>query len=149
VSVQDRSGFVAQQTAQVDTVTVMLYALLALALVIAVLGIVNTLALSILERTRELGLVRALGMRRAQMAGMVAAESVVISVFGALLGLLVGSALGVAVVGAFEDDIPVLSLPLGTLGVFVVIAALAGVAAAVLPAIRAARVDVLRAIAYE
>jgi putative ABC transport system permease protein len=149
VTVDDRSGFVAQQSAQVDTITVMLYALLGLALVIAVLGIVNTLALSILERTRELGLVRAVGMRRGQVAGMVAVESVVISVFGALLGLLVGSGLGAAVVGALDEDIPVLSIPWATLGVFVAIAAVAGVAAALLPAVRAARVDVLKAIAYE
>jgi putative ABC transport system permease protein len=149
VTVDDRSGFVAQQSAQVDTFTVMLYALLGLALVIAVLGIVNTLALSILERTRELGLVRAVGMRRGQVAAMVAVESVVISVFGALLGLLVGSVLGAAVVGALDEDIPVLSIPWATLGVFVGIAALAGVVAALLPAVRAARVDVLKAIAYE
>jgi len=148
-SVEDRTGFVAQQSAQVDLITVMLYGLLGLALVIAVLGIVNTLALSVLERIRELGLVRAVGMRRGQVAGMVAVESVVISVFGALLGLLVGAALGSAVVRAFESDIPVLSIPWATLAGFVAIAALAGVAAALLPAIRAARVDVLKAIAYE
>jgi ABC-type antimicrobial peptide transport system permease subunit len=91
---------------------VILYILLALAIIIAVLGIVNTLALSILERTRELSLLRSVGMYRSQVAQMVTVESVVISLFGALLGLALGCALGAAVVGALKDQgIPVLSFP--------------------------------------
>jgi len=150
VSVQDQSDFADQQTSQVDTVVLLLYLLLGLAVVIAVLGIVNTLALSIVERTRELGLVRAIGMRRGQVRLMVVVESVVIAVFGALLGLGVGSGLGTAVVRALNDQgIPDLSLPWASLGTFLVLAVLIGLLAAVIPAIRASRTNVLDAIAYE
>jgi putative ABC transport system permease protein len=128
----------------------MLYVLLGLSILIAVLGIINTLALSILERTRELGLLRAVGMPRSQLTQMVAVESVVITTFGALLGVLVGSALGTAVVRAVPDEfIAVLSLPWRSMAVFLGLAVLVGLAAAIIPAVRAARTDVLRAIAYE
>ncbi len=150
VSVRNQSDFVAQQANQVNSFAVMLYVLLGLALVIAVLGIVNTLALSVLERTRELGLLRAVGMRRTQIIHMVTVESVVISVFGALLGLAVGSGLGAAVVRALtEQGISVLVLPWGSMVVFLALAVVAGLLAAIAPAVRAARIDVLRAIAYE
>ncbi|MDQ6743448.1 MAG: FtsX-like permease family protein, partial [Candidatus Dormibacteraeota bacterium] len=132
------------------TVQVILYVLLALAIVVAVLGIVNTLALSILERTRELGLLRAVGLLRLQVAEMVTVESVVISVFGALLGLVVGCVLGVAVVRALKDQgIPVLQFSWGTIAVFLVLAVVVGLVSAIVPALRAARTSVLRAIAYE
>jgi putative ABC transport system permease protein len=150
VGVGDQSDYVAQQDAQVNQVLVMLYILLALAIVIAVLGIVNTLALSILERTRELGLVRAIGMRRRQVVEMVIVESIVIAVFGALLGTTLGSGLGVAVVAALKDKgIPTLSLPWGSMGIFVGLALIVGLLAAVIPSVRASRVNVLEAIAYE
>jgi hypothetical protein len=119
-------------------------------IVIAILGIVSTLALSILERTRELGLLRAVGLLRTQVAQMVTVESIVISVFGALLGLVVGSALGAAVVRALRDfGIPDLRFSWGTIGVFLLLAVVVGLVAAIVPAIRAARTDVLKAIAYE
>jgi putative ABC transport system permease protein len=131
-------------------VVTLLYLLLGLAVVIAVLGIVNTLALSIVERTRELGLVRAIGMRRGQVRLMVVVESVVIAVFGALLGLGVGSGLGAAIVRALKDQgVPQLSLPWESLGIFLGLAVLIGLLAAVIPAIRASRTNVLDAIAYE
>ncbi len=150
VSVRNQADFAQQQASQVNTVQVILYVLLALAIVIAVLGIVNTLALSILERTRELGLLRAVGLLRSQVAQMVTVESVVISVFGALLGLVVGSVLGAAVVRALRDQgISVLRFSWGTIGIFLVLAVIVGLIAAVIPAIRAARTNVLRAIAYE
>ena len=150
VGVHNQTDFAQQQASQVNTTQVILYVLLALCIVIAALGIVNTLALSILERTRELGLLRAVGLLRAQVAQMVTVESVVISVFGALLGLVVGCALGAAVVRALHDQgIPVLSFSWGTIGVFLALAVVVGLVAAILPAIRAARTDVLRAIAYE
>jgi putative ABC transport system permease protein len=150
VSVRSQASYARQQASQVNTVQAILYILLALAIVIAILGIVNTLALSILERTRELGLLRAVGLLRSQVAQMVTVESVVISVFGALLGLVVGSALGVAVVRALRDQgIPVLRFSWGTIAVFLVLAVIVGLVAAIVPAIRAARTDVLRAIAYE
>jgi putative ABC transport system permease protein len=150
VGIRSQVGFLAQLTSQVDTAVVMLYVLLGLSILIAVLGIVNTLALSILERTRELGLLRAVGMPRSQLIQMVAVESVVIAAFGALLGVLVGAALGTAVVRAMPDEfVSVLSLPWGSMGRFLALAVIVGLAAAILPAVRAARTDVLRAIAYE
>ncbi len=150
VTVGDRSEFVKQQTSQFDTVLAMIQILLALAILIAVLGIVNTLALSVLERTRELGLLRAIGLRRAQTMRMVTVEAVVISVFGALLGVTVGAGLGTAVVRALKSEgITQLALPWTQMGTYLVLAAFVGVLAAVLPAIRAARVNVLTAIAYE
>lgn len=150
VNVADRSDFVKQQADQLNFVTTMIEILLALAILIAVLGIVNTLALSVLERTRELGLLRAVGLRRAQAMRMVTVEAVVISVFGALLGVAVGCGLGAAVVRALHDDgFTNLSLPWTQMVEYLVLAAIVGVIAAVLPAIRAARVNVLAAIAYE
>ena len=150
VSASDRSAFIAQQTRQFDTILTMIQILLALAILIAVLGIVNTLALSVLERTRELGLLRAIGLRRAQTMRMITVESMVISVFGALLGVAVGTGLGTAVVRALRDEgFTDLAFPWSQMALYLVLAALVGVVAAVLPAIRAARVDVLNAIAYE
>ncbi|WFE93104.1 FtsX-like permease family protein [Micromonospora sp. WMMD987] len=150
VSVADRDAFIEQQTGSLDSLLTMIQILLALAIVIAVLGIVNTLALSVLERTRELGLLRAIGLRRAQTMRMITVEAVVISVFGALLGIVVGVGLGAAVVRALKDDgITDLILPWGQMGLFLLLAAVIGVVAAVLPAIRAARINVLGAIAHD
>ncbi|MFY1670784.1 ABC transporter permease [Plantactinospora sp. WMMB334] len=150
VSVADRADFIEQQTSQLDGLLTMIQILLALAILIAVLGIVNTLALSVLERTRELGLLRAIGLRRAQTMRMITVEAVVISVFGALLGVAVGAGLGAAVVRALRDEgISDLVLPWTEMGLFLGLAAVVGVVAAVLPAIRAARLNVLGAIAHE
>lgn len=150
VSVADQSAFIEEQTSQLDGVLTMIQVLLGLAILIAVLGIVNTLALSVLERTRELGLLRAVGLGRAATMRMVTVESVVISVFGALLGLVVGSGLGAAVVAALEEEgITQLALPWSDMGTYLLLAGVVGVVAAVLPAARAARTDVLTAIAYE
>ncbi|RKN41538.1 ABC transporter permease [Micromonospora endolithica] len=150
VSVADREAFIEQQTGQLDGLLTMIQILLALAIVIAVLGVVNTLALSVLERTRELGLLRAIGLRRSQTMRMITVEAVVISVFGALLGLAVGTGLGAAVVEALRDEgITDLVLPWGQMGIMLGLAALVGVVAAVLPAIRAARINVLGAIAHD
>ncbi|MCG8922689.1 ABC transporter permease [Lentzea sp. CC55] len=150
ITVQDRSGFVKQTTSQFDTVLLMIQILLALAILIAVLGVINTLALSVIERTRELGLLRAIGMRRAQVMRMITVESVVISVFGAVLGLAVGLALGAGTVQALKDQgISEIGIPWMTMVQYLVVAAFVGVVAAILPAIRAARLNVLDAIAYE
>ncbi|MEO3780259.1 FtsX-like permease family protein [Micromonospora sp. B11E3] len=150
VSVADRASYIEQQTSGFDTLLTMIQILLALAIVIAVLGIVNTLALSVLERTRELGLLRAIGLRRAQTMRMITVEAVVISVFGALLGVAVGIGLGAAVVEALKDEgITDLVLPWSQMGTVLGLAALVGVVAAVLPAIRAARINVLGAIAHD
>jgi putative ABC transport system permease protein len=125
----------------------MLYVLLGLSVVIGVLGIVNTMALSIVERTRELGLLRAIGMRRSHLVHMVVAESVVTAVFGGVLGLLFGGAAGAAVVAV--ADLASLAVPWVSLAVFLGLSVVAGLVAALLPSARAARVNVLSAIAYE
>ncbi|MEJ3750464.1 ABC transporter permease [Actinomycetes bacterium KLBMP 9797] len=150
VSVADRAEFIEQQTSSLDGVLQMIQILLALAILIAVLGIVNTLALSVLERTRELGLLRAIGLNRGRTMWMVTVEAIVISMFGAILGVAVGSGLGASVVRALRDQgISDLVLPWSQMVLFVVLAAVVGVVAALLPSIRAARVNVLRAIAHE
>jgi putative ABC transport system permease protein len=150
VSVVDQSAFIDEQTSQLDGIFTMIQVLLGLAILIAVLGIINTLALSVLERTRELGLLRAVGLGRAATMRMVTVEAVVISVFGALLGVAVGIGLGSATVQALRDEgITRLALPWVDAGTYLALAAVVGVIAAVLPAIRAARTNVLTAIAYE
>lgn len=150
VSAADRSAFIKQQTGGFDQIITMIQVLLALAILIAVLGVINTLALSVLERTRELGLLRAVGLNRSQTMRMVTVEAVVISVFGALLGVAVGAGMGAAVVQALQGEgITDLVLPWTQMGMYLLLAALVGVAAAVLPAIRAARLNVLSAIAHD
>ncbi|CAN5521705.1 ABC transporter permease [soil metagenome] len=148
--VLDRAGFVASQTEEVDQVLNLVYVLLMLAVIIALLGIANTLALSIFERTRELGLLRAVGMTRSQLRSAVRWESVIIALLGTLLGLAVGLGFSRALVAALGDEgITIYDVPVTQLLVIAVIGALAGVAAAILPARRAARLDVLAAIASE
>ncbi|OJF12468.1 ABC transporter permease [Couchioplanes caeruleus] len=150
VSATDAATFVDQQAQIFDVLITMIQILLAMAILIAVLGVINTLALSVLERTRELGLLRAVGLGRAQTMRMVTVEAVVISVFGALLGVTVGAGLGTAVTKALESDgITELVLPWGRMGTYLLLAAFVGVVAAVLPAIRAARLNVLGAIAHD
>lgn len=150
VKLEDQAQFRQSQAAQIDQLLGLITALLGLAILIALVGIVNTLALSIYERTREIGLLRAVGMVRRQVRSMIRWESVIIAVFGALLGTAVGVFFGWAMVQALKDvGISVLSIPGGQLVFFVVLAGLAGVLAAVFPARRAARLNVLEAIAYE
>jgi putative ABC transport system permease protein len=125
----------------------MFYALFMLAVVIALLGIANTLALSIFERTRELGLLRAVGMTKAQVRAAVRWEAVIIALFGTTLGLGVGTFFGWAMVRALAGQgIDTLTVPFSTLAIVAAIAAIAGVAAAVLPSRRAARLHVLDAL---
>lgn len=143
----DRTQYKAQQEAQIDQLLNLMYGLLALALVIALVGIANTLALSIYERTRELGLLRAVGMTRPQLRRTLRAEAVIIALLGTLEGLIVGTLLGCAVVSALKSQgVSQLSIPVTQLAVVTVLAGLAGVVAAAAPGRRAARLDVLRAI---
>jgi putative ABC transport system permease protein len=146
--VQDRAEYKRAGSAEVDEALGLVYVLLALAVLIALLGIANTLALSVFERTRELGLLRAIGMARRQVRAMVRWESVTIALFGTGMGLAIGLFLGWAAVKAMPGQ-ATLTVPLGQLAAGTVGAALAGVAAAILPARRAARLDVLSAIATE
>ncbi|MCD9624806.1 ABC transporter permease [Rhabdothermincola salaria] len=148
--VQDLTEFKQTQTDQADQFLLIVYVLLALALIIAVVGVVNTLLLSVYERTRELGLLRAVGMSRRQVRASVRWESVIISLIGTFTGLGIGLVFGWALVRALADDgITVFTIPVGQLAIMVAIAALAGVGAALYPASRAARLDVLTAIATE
>ncbi len=150
VTAKDQEAFAAEQRAPIDQFVLIIYALLGLALLIAVLGIVNTLALSVIERTREVGLLRAIGVSRPQLRRMITLESVVIAVLGAALGVVLGIGFGVALMRAVRDEgLEVISVPFGQLGVFLLLAVVIGVLAAVLPARRAARLDVLQAIATE
>ncbi len=147
ISVQSADDFVASQKGQVNQLLTMIYALLALAVVIAVLGIVNTLALSVLERTREIGVLRAIGLRRRQTRRMVRLESTVIAVLGATLGIGLGLLFGLALQRPLASaGLDVLAVPWTQLVVFFLLALLVGVLAAVWPARRAARMDVLAAI---
>ncbi len=147
---QDQTEFKAAQAEQINQLLGLIYVLLALAIVIAWLGIMNTLALSIFERTRELGLLRAVGMSRSQLRTTVRWEAVIVALFGTLLGLAIGLFFGWALVQALRSNgIDHLSVPPGQLLTVVVIAALAGVTAAIWPGHRAAKLDVLRAIASE
>jgi putative ABC transport system permease protein len=150
VSVQTGAEYVDSASAQVDQLVNLLYVLLALAIVIAVLGIINTLALSVVERTREIGLLRAVGLARRQLAGMITIESVATAVFGAVLGAALGIGLGTAFQRTLRGDgVDILAVPWGTIGGVLVAAAAVGVVAAVLPAIRAVRLNVLQAIATD
>ncbi|MGH3369283.1 MAG: ABC transporter permease [Nocardioidaceae bacterium] len=150
VTLKDPQEFAEEQKEQINFFLNVIYALLGLAVIIAVLGIINTLALSVIERTREIGLLRAVGLSRRQLRRMVRLESVIVAVLGAALGVLLGIAFGVALQRAIADQgIEVLAIPWLRLVLFVVVAAFVGVLAAVVPARRAARLDVLRAISTE
>jgi len=150
LSVLDGEEFASSLAAQIEQVLVILYALLGLSIVIAVLGIVNTLALSIIERTREIGLLRAVGLGRLQLAGTVTIESVLTAVFGTVVGVGVGVGLAAAMPRVFADEgLSVLAVPVASLGAMVGLAAAVGVLAALWPAVRAARLPVLDAVSYE
>lgn len=150
VQIRDQAEYRQQQADQVDQLLTLFYALLVLAIVIAFLGIVNTLALSVLERVREIGLLRALGMTRRQLRAMIRWEAVIIALLGAVLGLVIGILFGWVLVRALHGQgVTDFSLPIVTLLSFVGLAALAAVFAAVLPGRHAARTDVLKAIGGE
>jgi putative ABC transport system permease protein len=135
---------------ELDSLLIIINVFLGLAIVIALLGIANTMALSVLERTREIGLMRAIGMTRRQTRVMIRLEAAIVSLFGALLGVAVGLLFGWIAVTAIPDSfIDELAIPGGMLAIYVVIATIAGLFAASFPARRAARLKVLDAIAHE
>jgi putative ABC transport system permease protein len=145
--VLDRDGFEKEASGFIDQLLTFMTVMLALAVMIALLGIVNTLALSVFERTRELGLLRAVGMTRNQVRAMVRWESAVISLIGALSGAVLGIGIGLAMSQVLKDQgIKSISVPVVQIAVYVAVAAAAGVLAAVGPARSAAKVDVLKAV---
>jgi len=150
VQVQTRSQFQQSQVSSVNRLLGLVYALLALAVLIALIGIVNTLMLSVLERTREIGLLRAVGMRRPQVRSMIRSESVILATFGAVIGIVIGTLMGLALVSSLrQQGITETSVPWVRLVEFLILAAVLGFVAASWPARRAARLDVLAAIAAE
>jgi len=134
---------------QVDQLVNLIFALLALAVVISLFGIANTLALSIHERTRELGMLRAIGMSRRQVRTMIRYEAVITALIGAILGMVLGVIFAALIAQPLKDEGFTLSYPVGSLIVLLILAALAGVLAAILPARRASRLDVLESLQYE
>ena len=147
---QTRDEFKAAQVGQVNQLLNLIYALLFFAIIIALFGIANTLGLSIIERTHELGLLRAVGMTRRQLRSSVRWESVIISLLGTFLGLVIGVVFAWAMVHALADQgIDKFSLAPVQLIVIVVLAAVFGVLAAIWPARRAARLDILESIRTE
>ena len=150
LSVLDQKDFASQLADQVNQVLVILYALLGLSVVIAILGIVNTLALSVIERTREIGLMRAVGLGRLQLAGVVTIESVLTALFGTSIGVTIGVVLAAALPTVLADSgLTTLVIPWAQLAWMLVLAAVVGVLAAAWPATRAARLPVLDAVTYD
>ncbi|HET7900501.1 MAG TPA: FtsX-like permease family protein [Candidatus Nanopelagicales bacterium] len=150
VTLQDQASIKDQINSQFDRVFGFIYALLALAVIVAFLGIVNTLALSVHERRREVGLLRAVGTSRPQVRRMVVLEAVLISLFGAALGVALGLVYGALLQRVLEPQgVTVLAIPGGQIGWFLALGIVGGLVAALWPAFTASRLDVLRAIASE
>ena len=148
VSVQDSVEFADAQGASIETLINLLYVLLLFSVIVAILGIINTLALSVFERTRELGLLRAIGLRRRQVSAMITIEAVTTAMFGAVLGTALGLGLGVALQrGLVTQGLTTLAIPWGLILAMLVASAVVGVLAAALPAMRAIRLNILAAIA--
>jgi putative ABC transport system permease protein len=147
VQVQSNQDVIDQASTQINQVVIPLYALVAVIFLIAIVGIVNTLLLSVFERTREIGLLRAVGTTRRQVRRMVRYESVITSLIGAALGVLVGVGFGALIITRL-DSIP-FTIPVTQLIVVFLIAFIAGILAAILPARRASRLNVLEALQYE
>jgi putative ABC transport system permease protein len=150
VGYKTRAQFEQSQQHQINQELGLVYVLLALAVVVALIGIVNTLMLSVFERTREIGLLRAVGMRRRQVRSMIRSESVIIALFGAVIGIAIGTGLGVALASSLrQNGVTNIAIPVASLIGFLILAGLLGLAAASWPARRAAKFDVLAAIATE
>jgi putative ABC transport system permease protein len=150
VQVQTRAQYDQAQVSAINQILGLIYALLALAVLIAAIGIVNTLMLSVFERTREIGLLRAVGMRRRQVRTMIRSEAVILAVFGAVIGIVIGTGMGIALVSSLKTQgVTDTVVPYPNLVIFLILAALLGLVAASWPARRAAKLDVLAAIAAE
>ncbi|MGI8593304.1 MAG: ABC transporter permease [Solirubrobacteraceae bacterium] len=149
VEVLTKKEFTDDVASQINQLLSLFYVLLGLAVIVSLFGLVNTLALSIYERTRELGMVRAIGMSRRQVRTTVRYESVITALIGAVLGLVLGVLFAIAMTPTLADQGLKIAIPVGTLIVLALLAAIAGVLAAVGPARRASHLDMLKALAYE
>ncbi|MEU0659322.1 ABC transporter permease [Streptomyces lavendulocolor] len=151
INVMDKQDIRDEFGGMINMMLNIMYGLLAMALIIAVLGVVNTLAMSVFERQQEIGMLRAIGLDRRRVKRMVRLEAVVISVFGAVVGIGLGSFLGWAIGQTIKSDLPgyALVIPWDRIGIFLVLAALVGVLAAMWPARSAARLNMLNAIKAE
>jgi putative ABC transport system permease protein len=150
IQVQTKAQFEQAQVSGINQILGLVYALLALAVLIALIGIVNTLMLSVFERTREIGLLRAVGMRRRQVRTMIRSEAVILAIFGAIVGIIIGTGMGIALVSSLKNQgISDTVVPWSSLVIFLILAALLGLVAASWPARRAAKLDVLAAIAAQ
>ena len=147
--VENQQQLKESQEAQINNLLGLIYALLGLAIIVSLFGIANTLALSIHERTRELGMLRAIGMSRRQVRTMIRYESVITALIGAFLGMVLGVIFAALIAQPLKDEGFTLSYPLGSLIVLLVLAGLAGVVAAIPPARRASRLNVLQSLQYE
>src|SRR5437763_2385756 len=145
--VATRQQFVDNQISALNSILNILYVLLALSVIVSVFGIVNTLVLTVFERTREIGMLRAIGMTRRQVRRMIRHESVITALIGGVLGIVLGIVLGGLLVA--RVDFIQFSLPIGSLIVFAVLTVVVGILAAIFPARRAARLNVLEALQYE
>ena len=146
---QTNAEFKASFSKQINQLLYLLYVLLAMSVVISLFGIVNTLALSVFERTREIGMLRAIGTTRLQLRETILYESVITAVIGGLLGIVIGIVLAWVVALGFRSSGIVFAIPYGQVVLSLVVAAIAGVVAAAFPARRAARLNVLEALQYE
>ena len=147
IDAQNQVEFRQSQEDQLNSFLAVIFVMLALSLIIALIGIANTLALSVFERTREIGLLRAVGMTRRQLRRAIRWEAVIVAIFGAILGIILGVIFGIAAVIAIPDSfISTITIPWSSLIVYVAIAAVAGIVAAILPARRASKLDILEAI---
>jgi putative ABC transport system permease protein len=149
VKLQDTKAYEDSQLTWINSMLAIFYVLLALTVIVSLFGIVNTLVLSVMERTREVGMLRAIGMTRRQTRRMVRHEGIVTAQLGAVTGIVIGVALGAAVTIAMRGIGMTFTLPIGSLIAFAVVATVAGIIAAALPARRASRLPVLEALAYE
>jgi putative ABC transport system permease protein len=147
--VQTREAWITQQDEEFNQFLIMLYVLLALSVIISIFGMINTLALAVYERTRELGMLRAVGMTRWQARTMIGSESVITALIGAAIGLPLGMFLAALVTRALNQYDVQYAIPLLPLIAFAIVAVLVGLVAAIMPAQRAARLNVLEALQYE
>lgn len=149
VEADTRADFITARVDEINGLLGLLYVLLALSVIVSLFGMVNTLVLTVFERTREIGMLRAVGMSRRQVRRMVRHESIITALIGAALGLPLGVALAALMAKALESEGVTFVLPVGALITFTIVAIIAGILAAIAPARRAARLDVLRALQYE